>query len=82
MNSYFLYFKTKMNAQNQMAVATKNVRTIREVTAALVDMASCYRQTGKRAKVDISVLLMSEQILNLMLVVSVIFYLPAKTSFL
>ena len=42
-----------MNAQNQMVVATKNARTIREVTAAPVDMASCYSQTGKPAKVDI-----------------------------
>ena len=30
-----------MNAQSQMAAATKNARTIREVTAAPVDMASC-----------------------------------------
>lgn len=50
-----------MNAQSQMATATKNAKTIREVTAAPVDMASCYSQTGKRAKVDISILLISEQ---------------------
>jgi len=47
-----------MNAQNQMAAATNNARTTREVTAAPVDMASCYSQTGKSAKVDISVVLM------------------------
>lgn len=50
-----------MNAQNQMAAATKNARTTLEVTAAPVDMASCYSQIGKRAKVDISILLMLEQ---------------------
>lgn len=44
-----------------MAVATKCARTTRGVTAALVDMASCYSQTGKHAKVNISFLLMSEQ---------------------
>lgn len=46
---------TKMNAQSQMAAATKNARTIREVTAAPVDMASCYSQTGKRAKISTNV---------------------------
>lgn len=59
--SYFLYFKTKMNAENQMAAATKYARTIREATAAPVNMASCFSQTGKPAKVYISILLMSEQ---------------------
>ena len=50
-----------MNAQNQMAAATKYVRTIREATAAPVNMASCYSQTGKPAKVHISILLMSKE---------------------
>lgn len=41
-----------MNAQNQMAGVTKFVRTTREVTAARASMASCYRLTGKHAKVN------------------------------
>jgi len=40
-----------------MAAVTKNVRTTQEVIAAPVNMASCCSQTGKRAKVSNSSLM-------------------------
>lgn len=41
-----------------MAAVTKNVRTTQEVIAAPVNMASCCSQTGKRAKVSNSSLIL------------------------